>query len=409
MNYVTRDYLQWQKWVVPRLLRNKPIHNWLVFPHSFTDDLVKALLKEWKVGNDKIVLDPFSGAGTTLVAAKELGIPAIGTDLSHFSELVVRAKISSVDPELLREGLNQLRKALSKKNTTVDLAFYPELVRKALPEKKLAYFHLAKVAIVNLNYPESIKDLLMLALISLIPKYSNAVATGGWLSWINNERPAEHIESDLFGKVHQMSNDIRQNSWATSTGNKWLMYRADARALPVNDNSVHAIITSPPYPNRHDYTRVFAVELMFGFLDWEQTRSLRYQTLESHPESKPIRPDYSEFVLPSAVEHQIEEVSKVHKEARIPLMLRGYFVDLYICIKEMYRVLKKGGHCALVLGNAQYAGIPIEVDVAAAEIGERAGFSCEEIRIARLRGNSAQQMRVFGRIPSRESVVLFRK
>jgi len=187
------------------------------------------------------------------------------------------------------------------------------------------------------------------------------------------------------------------------------MYRADARALPVNDNSVYAVITSPPYPNRHDYTRVFAIELMFGFLDWEQTRSLRYQTLESHPESKPIRPNYSEFVLPSAVEHQIEEVSKVHKEARIPLMLRGYFIDLYICIKEMYRVLKKGSHCALVLGNAQYAGIPIEVDIAAAEIGERAGFSCEEIRIARLRGNSAQQMRVFGRMPSRESVVLFRK
>lgn len=409
MNYAIRDYLQWQKWVVPRLLRNKPIHNWLVFPHSFTDDLVKALLEEWEVGNDKIVLDPFSGAGTTLVAAKELGIPAIGTDLSHFSELVVRAKITSVNPELLREGFNQFRKALSKKNTTIDLTFYPELVRKALPEKKLTYFHLAKAAIVNLNFPESIKDLLMLALISLIPKYSNAVATGGWLSWKKNERPAEHIESDLFAKVHQMSNDIRQNDWATSTENKWLMYRADARALPVNDNSVYAVITSPPYPNRHDYTRVFAIELMFGFLDWEQTRSLRYQTLESHPESKPIRPNYSEFVLPSAVEHQIEEVSKVHKEARIPLMLRGYFIDLYICIKEMYRVLKKGGHCALVLGNAQYAGIPIEVDIAAAEIGERAGFSCEEIRIARLRGNSAQQMRVFGRMPSRESVVLFRK
>jgi tRNA G10 N-methylase Trm11 len=53
---------------------------------------------------------------------------------------------------------------------------------------------------------------------------------------------------------------------------------ADARSLPLSDESIDAVITSPPYVNRHDYTRVFGVELMFAFLDYEETKRLRYQS-----------------------------------------------------------------------------------------------------------------------------------
>jgi hypothetical protein len=88
-------------------------------------------------------------------------------------------------------------------------------------------------------------------------------------------------------------------------------------------------------------------------------------------------------------------------------MLRGYFLDLYLCLKEVRRILKAGGRAGLVVGNAQYHGAVIEVDRATAAIGEQCGLVCDEIRLVRERGNSAQQMGQFGRLPSRESVVLF--
>jgi ribosomal protein L11 methylase PrmA len=58
-----------------------------VFPHSFADDIVHALALEWKLGSDNKILDPFTGAGTTVLAAKQLGIPAIGFDLSPLAVL----------------------------------------------------------------------------------------------------------------------------------------------------------------------------------------------------------------------------------------------------------------------------------------------------------------------------------
>jgi len=102
-------------------------------------------------------------------------------------------------------------------------------------------------------------------------------------------------------------------------------------------------------------------------------------------------------------------VAKHEERERIVAMLHGYFLDLYLSMKEVARALRPGGHAAFVLGNAQYDGVPIEVDKATALIGKQAGLRCTEIRVVRERGNSAQQMKAHGRNPSRESVVILQK
>lgn len=75
--------------------------------------------------------------------------------------------------------------------------------------------------------------------------------------------------------------------------------------------------------------------------------------------------------------------------------------------KEMRRVSRAGARIALVVGNAQYYGVPVLVDELTADVGKQVGLTCEGLLVVRNRGNSAQQMGRFGRRPSRESVVLF--
>ncbi len=280
---------------------------------------------------------------------------------------------------------------------------YSELVRKALPEGRLEVFDAIGSRIDDLECSPVERDFFKLALLAVLPRFSYAVANGGWLRWSGEGKDAGAVVESFRERVVLMLSDVREDSCNSS--NCWKAEIADARILPDHDETYSAVITSPPYPNRHDYTRVFGVELMFDFLDWEKSRKLRYQSFHSHPEARPQRPSAGEYVPPGLLEESIAHL----RDLRLKRMLRGYFLDMYLCLREVARVSREGAKIAFVVGNARYGGKAILVDEFTAELGERAGLVCQEIRIVRWRGNSAQQMGKYGRLASRESVVMFEK
>lgn len=90
-------------------------------------------------------------------------------------------------------------------------------------------------------------------------------------------------------------------------------------------------------------------------------------------------------------------------------MLEGYFKDIYFMLAELARVLRPSAHAGIVIGNVQYGGLAFPVDRITAKIGCTLGLGAERLIVARYRGNSAQQMALYGRKPARESVIVFRK
>lgn len=362
-----------------------------------------ALTEEWHLTSDDCLLDPFVGAGTTLVAAKDRRMPATGYDLSPLAVFVSRVKATNYCREEMKELWKELKKLLQTSDDARLDRRYPQLVIDALPNGRLEQFHRISRTIGKLDLSAANQDFFRLALIALIPRFSFAVGDGGWLRWTNDGMEAGEIWPALNERVKMMISDLPNDGKEQDL--RWTANAGDARSLPATSESYSAVITSPPYPNRHDYTRVFGVELMFAFMDDDEAKELRYQSFHSHPEARPKRPNAGGYASPSGLDGKISIV----KDDRLRRMLHGYFLDMYLCLKEMKRVCSKGGRIAIVVGNAQYDGESIPVDEYTAEIGENVGLACQEIRTVRWRGNSAQQMGKFGRQASRESVVILRK
>ena len=87
------ERLQLSRWVTPAQNRKIPVYRWYNLNHSFSRDLVIYLLKELGLTKGSIVLDPFCGAGTTLMAAEEAGVNSLGLDMMPLSVFVSRGKM----------------------------------------------------------------------------------------------------------------------------------------------------------------------------------------------------------------------------------------------------------------------------------------------------------------------------
>lgn len=396
---------QWKDYVTPKLLRQAPIHRWLVFPHSFSGELVKELSEKWGLDEHDVILDPFLGAGTTLVTSKEIGISATGFDISPYSIFITNVKTQNYNLNRLEQNWGKIKDNLHLTKRKPKKT-YPDLVEKALSPKILSSFEEIDKIISLYSSSSKEQSFFRLALFKIIPEFSKAKASGGWLKWTDIQNTRHEILSKYDVQVNIMMEDLKSTQLNKKTNIQTQL--CDARFLPSSKKKFTAVITSPPYPNRHDYTRIFGVELMYGFLDWEGTRTLRYQSIHSHPESKPVRPKHKNYVTPKDLCKTIKVIKNENSDNRVIAMLEGYFVDLYCCFKEIAKVCAKKAPIAIVLGNAQYYGEPVCVDEIAANIGEQVGLICTDILAARLRGNSAQQMKLYGRHPSRESVIIFR-
>lgn len=88
----------------------------------FLDNHTDNFKKEVYFKKGDIVLDPFSGSGTTMVQSNELGIHAIGIDISAFNSLISNVKVGKVDFEDLKKEIKNitlsLKEFISKNNNS---------------------------------------------------------------------------------------------------------------------------------------------------------------------------------------------------------------------------------------------------------------------------------------------------
>lgn len=384
-------------WLTPKLARTAPIHRWFVFPHSYAPHLASRLLDELAPSRDAVVLDPFCGAGTTLVEAQRRGMEAWGIDLLPLSVLASRAKTDRPDISSL---IASVEAALNRVDVAQAARPPGDLLRRALTPT--TYGRLS-AALEGTDDDDAALRCVRVAILGLVGRCSRLRADGGWLRACTPDLRPKEIASALRLRCEFIANDLREGH-STPVH----VIAADARDTPLHESSVDLVVTSPPYPNRHDYTRVFGVELELGWRLRERVKLLRYEAIHSHPEARPTA-TCNGYREPRELNRLVKSIADDHPDPRIPRMVSGYFRDLYLVLGELRRVVRPGGRLALVVGNVRYCGVEVPVDDLLASVGAQAGLEHERKVTLRRRGNSAQQMGRFGRHESRESVVILRR
>ena len=118
--------LNWREVDLPEKDRTKHVHRLHPYLGKFIPQLVEIFLRKYfKPG--ETVLDPFSGSGTTLVQANELGINSIGCDISAFNILLGKVKTAEYDISLLKKEVTDILDKLNNICSEKSIPIQPSL------------------------------------------------------------------------------------------------------------------------------------------------------------------------------------------------------------------------------------------------------------------------------------------
>jgi hypothetical protein len=406
--------------------RDEPAHRWVAYKEAFSPGLVREIWDSL-TGLSGPLLDPFAGAGTTLLVAIERDLPAIGVELLPYAHWMANTLVSArtAEPQRLRELGGQAVRTAVRAGRSGSIS---------LPAPAASWALSSDVTDALLRYRDALPargvspdgDLAHLALLTAVEGLSTAVKDGTSLRHRERVREgrtprpgrkgvvstAADVREAFLLAVAKIADDLPKLPSSDASAHVLL---ADARQLPLAADSVGGAVFSPPYPNRYDYSSVYQLELAVGgFVETvEELRAVRKALLRSHLEAPaPSDPALDDPVVRSVLWSVATAAEGFDVDSgRTLRMLAGYFDDMRTVFCELARALRPGAPAACVVATQTYFGAAVPTDVMLASLARRAGLTVEGLWTLR-RKRVVVQQRARGGVTSgggRESVLLLRK
>ena len=384
--------------------RHAPVHRWVPWIAGYSKHFVADALARFAT-EPGVVLDPFSGVGTTLVEADLAGHVAIGFEVNPYAAFAAKTKLKAhrVAPERLREAARSL--AVSVKQALADgVAPHwqaPQGFRTRAPFYSANVQHKVLLALDFINALTGREaDLLRLAFAATMVDYSNYSYEPSLGRKASVGRPVVEdfpVTDALVAKALQMADDA---AWYRRTRAK--RRRKDARIIEKSffhgyrklaAGSVDLLVTSPPYLNNYHYNRNTRPQLYWlGFCrspaDLKRLEALNFGTYwQNARERKPIALD-SAAAIPAIADAiaQVREQNPgkgIYGGAGWANYAALYFND---CAKFAHAAkwcLRPGATALVVVGNSILQGVHIATDRYLASIAERCGLQAVEIHTPR--------------------------
>ncbi len=424
--------------------KNRPVYRWYKYKEGFSASLVEHFFQRYDLTSGKI-LDPFAGSGTALFTASTMGLDADGIELLPIGQQIISTK-RLLESEFTTGDFEELQRwakfpvwrnsqeQISLNELRITAGAYPENTKEQI-EKYLG-------AIKQEN--ERVQAVLFFALLCILEIISYTRKDGQYLRWDyrsgrkQGKKPFDkgeiiEFEKAISQKIGEILEDLRptepvQQALFTPQVKQGKIHLYDGSSLDVMPRLIEgeydAIITSPPYCNRYDYTRTYALELALLGEGEKDLINLRQAMLSCTVENRAkdllkINPKWIKAIAAADEQELLQAILKYLEAQKakkllnnngIPRMIRGYFYEMACIIAECARTMKPNAPLIMVNDNVRYAGASISVDMILSAIAEKLGFHVENILVLPSgKGNSSQQMGEHGRDELRKCIYVWRK
>jgi len=421
-------------------------YRWYKFKEGYSSSLVSYYLNSLKITSGR-VLDPFAGSGTSLFTATDHGLETYGIELLPIGQEImwVRRAIAQTKKEKVLDLVNKwvLEKPWKKERGIQPLP-HLRITKGAFSQDTEISISKYLQAIEKVT-DKTLRRILRFALLCILEEISFTRKDGQYLRWdyrsgrnslsTFNKGRIKTFEEGIVGKLAEISTDllgVSESIFPSETKEKdgkvnLIKGSCLEQVTKLKSGHFNLIITSPPYCNRYDYTRTYALELMLLGADEKRVKELRQTMLTCTVENKEkenLADKFSKGIfdranlafesqkyLAEAIKYlnALKDTDSLNNPG-IVRMVKNYFYELSLLIFEAARVTKKGGYFVMVNDNVRYAGIHIPVDLILSDFATDAGFVVKEIQVLpRGKGNSSQQMGKHGRTETRKCVYIWQK
>jgi DNA modification methylase len=415
-------------------LSDTSIHDWYRHVFAYSDQIIVDLVNEFEINGEDLILDPFNGTGTTTLAAKRLGIDAIGIDANPVAVLAGQVKTTwDIDLEEFEQRRNNLLQTIepvfnrisaegnvtlqsygdSNESDDVSLEKYDFTEPQKTPKGWLSEKPLKKMLVLRHHVDEmpddEITDIFRLAMLAILPEDVANIGFGPEAYKVAKQEDVD-VSTKYRVKLDDIQQDLRKAQDALDDGmavGEAEHLHGDAREVGdlLRENSmllnsdkhegeIDYLITSPPYPAEHDYTRNQRLELIWMGVLEDNSDLQRIKKANIRSNTKNIYVDDEEGKQVNIRENDridaiVDEMEQIIEEEDIqhgfgqyyPRVVEEYFAGMQRHFEQIYDVMAPGGKaCYVVADSGSYWQVPIETGEILEELAKnRVGFIDTEI------------------------------
>ena len=309
---------------------------------SFPPALAHYFIQRYSRPGD-VVLDPFSGKGTAPLEACLNGRIGIGNDLAPEAYVLTHAKVRPVTLSRVLEWIEWAEKRL--KPSSYSISDVDDAVKTFFSNYTLRQI-LAVRDLINETEERDLRIFLKALMMGILHgptrihlsvKCSHSFSMApGYIRRYVREKGMKKPRREVLVCLREKAVRVFRDGVPLTRGEA---YMHDARSLPVEDESVDMIITSPPYFNMQTYAWDNWLRLWFLGYSYREVKRRLFQT------------------------ESLQKFKKFMEES----------------LREMFRVLKWGRPALIVLGRVKLKEKIVDMAEEVAPIAEKTGFTVASI------------------------------